>query len=284
MYIPEPYKNTNIEQAKRFIQENSFGNLILKNTKETPDVRDSVTEDEADKGPTVNLQEKRKVLARPLPFEFDMDSNHYNDGIEFKTLTAHLGRHYPLYKCFNDGDEALITFQGPESYISPTWYDNLEAATWNYIHIQVYGTIERLDTKEFAQREITKYEDLLAKHPGNEGYERLLGMAIKKKELIRKGGCPDLEALLKVQLYKYEKKLLTDPMLSIERLGDRFQYLKTYIGAIRVNVKDVKVDVQSAFKLSQDQTDWSKNNIIKNLKATGYPGAVGVANEMEKRN
>lgn len=248
MYIPDPYRNRNTDEIKRFIQNNGFGTLALENRRKVRDMEDGARED----GRWIPHERTdippRKVLARHLPFIMDLDSDHYHDGREFKTLTAHMGKHYPIYNCFwgkgehkscLEGDEALVTFQGPDAYISPTWYDNLEGATWNYISVHVYGRIERL-------------------------------------------GDTDLEKLIRVLLYKYEKQYKTDPRLTLEMLDQRYKYLKAHIGAIRIHIDKVETDVQAAFKLSQDQTDWSQQNTMEHLRATGYPNAIAVADEMAK--
>ena len=251
MYIPDPYKNRNKEEIKRFVQENGFGTLILSNTREVSDVEDSA--DDTGRIKPVETGKVRRTLARHLPFVVDLDSDHYRDGRDFNTLTAHLGIHYPIYRCFRGkheaskdlpadypGDEALVVFQGPHSYVSPTWYDNLEGATWNYISVHVYGRIERL-------------------------------------------GDTDLEKLIRTLLYKYEKHYRTNPQLTLDMVRSRYEYLKQFIGAIRIHVKDFDVDVQAAYKLSQDQTDWSRQNSIDHLRQTGDPNAIAVADEMERR-
>ena len=281
MYIPSPYKNLNKDQIKAFIQENSFATLILNNSNKVVDIRDSETPDEMEKGPIVELSQIREKLARHIPFEVDVDSNHYNDGQNFKTLTGHMATHYPIYKCFNDGDEALLTFQGPHSYVSPTWYDNLEAATWNYISIHVYGTIEKLDTKESAKRTVDDLEKKVAAHPENKVYAGALEKAKSELTEICGDGTPHLKQLLKTQLYKYEKRFACDPMMSIARLEERYKYLKQFIGAFRIRINHFEVNVQAAYKLSQDQSPWSHENIMKELTKSGYPESIATAKEMK---
>src|SRR5689334_5388383 len=40
----------------------------------------------------------------------------------FGTVECHLARGNPHWKELADGNEALMIFQGPESYITPNWY------------------------------------------------------------------------------------------------------------------------------------------------------------------
>lgn len=281
MYIPSPYQCENQEQIKRFIQENSFGVLTLQNTKMVPDVRDATEAEFPKKGPIVKTTTVRKSLARHLPFELDINTNHYNDGKEFISLTAHLGKHYPIYDCFEDGDEALVIFHGPQPFISPSWYDNLEGATWNYIAIHVYGKIEKLDVEESAKRKLDKAKANRRKYPENFIYK--VEEAERIYNEIKKGNAPELEKLIRTQLYKYEQRMRNEQLMSMKKLKHRFAYLKQFLGAIRINIENVKTDVQAAFKLSQDQNEWTISNIIDHLNKSGYPGSVAIAEEMEKR-
>jgi transcriptional regulator len=58
-------------------------------------------------------------------------------------LITHLARANPQWKQIN-GD-VLISFQGPERYISPTWYESqMEVPTWNFAAVQIQGRVELL--------------------------------------------------------------------------------------------------------------------------------------------
>jgi transcriptional regulator len=44
------------------------------------------------------------------------------------------------------GNETLVVFPGPHSYVSPTFYEEaLSVPTWNYIAIHAYGTLSLVD-------------------------------------------------------------------------------------------------------------------------------------------
>lgn len=60
------------------------------------------------------------------------------------TLCGHVARSNPLCKRLADSAEALIVFQGPQCYISPSWYpskrtDGKVVPTWNYAVVHAYG-------------------------------------------------------------------------------------------------------------------------------------------------
>lgn len=55
-------------------------------------------------------------------------------------LTAHLARMNPHTKLLTDAP-VLVSFQGPNRYISPSWYKTTtQVPTWNYTAVQVRGT------------------------------------------------------------------------------------------------------------------------------------------------
>ena len=66
------------------------------------------------------------------------------DGLK-GTLRAHIARANEQAEALREGAETLVVFQGPESYISPSWYASKEehgrvVPTWNYVAVQVRGT------------------------------------------------------------------------------------------------------------------------------------------------
>lgn len=47
-----------------------------------------------------------------------------------------------------EGQQVLVMFQGPHSYISPSWYETTKAVpTWNYVAIHVYGELKIMTEK-----------------------------------------------------------------------------------------------------------------------------------------
>ncbi len=64
-------------------------------------------------------------------------------------LIGHLARANPHGQILAKGGEALVMFQGPHTYISPSWYEhpNRMVPTWNYTVAHVYGAARILDDK-----------------------------------------------------------------------------------------------------------------------------------------
>jgi len=76
-------------------------------------------------------------------------------------IECHLARANPHWKDLAEGDEALMIFQGPESYITPNWYpskaDNGKVVpTWNYAVIHAYGRPEVREDKDWLRRHVTE--------------------------------------------------------------------------------------------------------------------------------
>ena len=62
------------------------------------------------------------------------------------TLIAHMARPNPLSRSLTDQCEVLVVFQGPHSYISPTWHASPGSVpTWNYAAVHAYGVPRLID-------------------------------------------------------------------------------------------------------------------------------------------
>ncbi len=68
-----------------------------------------------------------ELTASHIPFLLDRSVGPYG------ALRAHIAIRNPQLKDLQSGDQALVIFQGPHSYVSPSWYVNPEnVPTWNY--------------------------------------------------------------------------------------------------------------------------------------------------------
>ncbi len=64
---------------------------------------------------------------------------------EKQWLEGHFARPNPQWEDIAD-QTVLAIFQGPHSYISPSWYETMTAVpTWNYITVHVYDTVELIN-------------------------------------------------------------------------------------------------------------------------------------------
>jgi transcriptional regulator len=65
-------------------------------------------------------------------------------------LRGHFARSNPQWREFLPDMEALAIFQGPEHYITPSWYaakktNGRVVPTWNYIAVHAYGRLQLFD-------------------------------------------------------------------------------------------------------------------------------------------
>jgi transcriptional regulator len=61
-------------------------------------------------------------------------------------IRGHIARANPLWRQYREGTEALAIFQGPHSYISPSFYPSKAVSgevvpTWNYAVVHAHGTL-----------------------------------------------------------------------------------------------------------------------------------------------
>jgi transcriptional regulator len=114
MYIPGSNRQDDPDLLSAFMRANSFATLIT--------------------------QDGDSPFASHLPFVLDTERGAHG------TLRAHLARANPQWRQFDDTHEALVVFQGPHAYISPTWYAiHPSVPTWNYAVVHAYGAPKVLD-------------------------------------------------------------------------------------------------------------------------------------------
>ncbi len=81
-------------------------------------------------------------------------------------INGHMSRANPLWKTFEKNPEVLVIFQGPHTYISPTWYNHVNVPTWNYQSAHVYGS-PRIVTGEEYYAMLSR---LIARHESKTNY------------------------------------------------------------------------------------------------------------------
>lgn len=56
------------------------------------------------------------------------------------TFVSHMARGNPQWRHFENGQEVLVIFTGPHTYVSPAWYaTSPQVPTWNYTAVHAYG-------------------------------------------------------------------------------------------------------------------------------------------------
>ena len=101
------------------------------------------------------------LAANHIPLEVDPDP------APFGTLRGHIARANPLWKDASADVEALVVFQGPNTYISPAWYPTKAASgkvvpTWNYAVVHAHGMPRFIDDRAwlrgFVERLTNRHE------------------------------------------------------------------------------------------------------------------------------
>jgi transcriptional regulator len=85
-----------------------------------------------------------------IPFEYSAPA----EGAPFGTLRAHVARANPLWR--QDGSAAMVVFQGPAGYISPSLYEEKPVSgkvvpTWNYAVVHGHGVLRAVDDPVWLQ-------------------------------------------------------------------------------------------------------------------------------------
>lgn len=92
-------------------------------------------------GPQTSTEANGTVVATHLPLVVKDEGPH---GV----LEGHFAHANPHWKALA-GQEALVIFNGPHSYVSPTLYaDPLSVPTWNYIAVHAYGRLSLVEQED----------------------------------------------------------------------------------------------------------------------------------------
>jgi transcriptional regulator len=124
MYLPKHFEETRVQILHELIRAHPLGALVTL----TPSGLD----------------------ANHIPFEVDPDP------APFGTLRGHIARANPLWRDYSRDVEALVIFQGPGTYISPSWYPTKRdtakvVPTWNYAVVHAHGVVRVIDDRAWLR-------------------------------------------------------------------------------------------------------------------------------------
>jgi transcriptional regulator len=106
MFVPKLYREEDRAKILEFLKQNEFATLVT--------------------------YDGEKPAASHLLMEVVEDG-------ENLFVNGHMSKVNPLWKTFEKNPEVLVIFQGPHTYISPTWYNHVNVPTWNYQAVHIYG-------------------------------------------------------------------------------------------------------------------------------------------------
>ncbi|AVR44462.1 FMN-binding negative transcriptional regulator [Christiangramia fulva] len=76
---------------------------------------------------------------------------------DFK-LYSHIANHNEQQAFLKNGAEALIIFQGPNSYISSSWYKEKDISTWDYsaVHVNAKIVLQNRQELEYSLKKLVQ--------------------------------------------------------------------------------------------------------------------------------
>ena len=79
----------------------------------------------------------------------------------FGTLRGHVARANPVWRTFHADAEVLAVFQGPQGYITPSWYSTKAQTgkvvpTWNYAVVHAHGPLKIVEDAEWLCKLVTR--------------------------------------------------------------------------------------------------------------------------------
>ena len=122
MYTPKHYSVTDRPKMFEFMRSNNFG-ILFSHTGGEP-------------------------MATRLPFMID------ETGGEQGLILGHMAKANRQWR-YADGQQALVVFHGPHTYVSPTWYQEEDTVpTWNYVAVHATGIFRSIEDREGLEESV----------------------------------------------------------------------------------------------------------------------------------
>lgn len=133
MYLPPQFREDRIEAQYDLIRQNPLGLLVT-----------------AGAG---------GLMANPIPFIIG------EAGAGRGSLRCHMARANPQTRELCGVEECLVIFQGPQAYVTPSWYPSKRETekvvpTWNYVTVHVWGRPKVIDEEAWLREQINELTDL----------------------------------------------------------------------------------------------------------------------------
>src|SRR5262245_57026094 len=127
MYQPKQFEETRTEVLHGLVRERSFGTLVAMTSE----------------GLSVDH----------IPFLIDESFG------PLGILRGHFARANPILRATLSDVDAVAIFQGPEHYITPSWYATKEETgkvvpTWNYVVVHAYGRLKFIDDEQWLRTHV----------------------------------------------------------------------------------------------------------------------------------
>jgi transcriptional regulator len=104
-------------------------------------------------------QAEGRMVVNHIPFLVDSTRGAYG------TLIVHVARANPIWRSFNSETASVVIFQGPQTYITPSWYPTKHAhgkavPTWNYAVVHAHGAPCATEDRDWLLKHVSELSDL----------------------------------------------------------------------------------------------------------------------------
>jgi len=133
MYVPNHFKEDDMDTLQQYIRDYGFGLLVV--------------------------ADDRGIEANHVPFLLSSEDNG-----PLGRLQCHLARNNPVWQRLQDGARVLAVFQGPDAYISPSWYATKAETgrvvpTWNYLAVHAEGSARIVEDPNWLKSHLHRLTD-----------------------------------------------------------------------------------------------------------------------------
>lgn len=133
MYVPEHFKEDDINKLHQYIRDYSFGLLVV--------------------------ADNDGIEANHIPFHLIAEA-----AGSLGMLQCHLARSNPVWRRLLDGAGVLVVFKGPDAYISPSWYATKAETgqvvpTWNYLAVHIQGQAKIIQDPTWLKQHLNQLID-----------------------------------------------------------------------------------------------------------------------------
>jgi transcriptional regulator len=167
MYRPTHFEPPGPQAIERLVAEHPLGWLVTGTLPATAAAGGA--------GPTL----EPRLTANPLPWRWVGTTPGATPGAlqagdsSPTRLVGHVARANPVWRETPAGSEVLVLFQGPQAYVTPSWYPGKTehgkvVPTWNYVVAQARGRLRIHDDREWLRSlvgDLTDQHEARREHP-----------------------------------------------------------------------------------------------------------------------
>jgi transcriptional regulator len=133
MYVPAHFEETRLEVLHDLVRNHPLATIVT-------------------------LDRAGGLNANHIPLELDAESP------SLGTLRGHVSRANSMWRDYSRDVAALVIFQGPEIYITPSWYQTKQESgkvvpTWNYAVVHAYGPLRIVEDPSWLRALVERLTD-----------------------------------------------------------------------------------------------------------------------------